>query len=422
MAEAGTNTQDEHSNGSTEPAQARPKKPTKAETARLVRAYFDAIADGDRQAQIKHYSPDATGEIHGVFGGGLTEIVTYFEDLYESFPDFGFEVLDLIADGDRAAVHWRATGTFSGTRPYQGIEPNGARIRTEGVDFVTVRDGKLVRNDAFADNMTVARQIGLLPESGSKADQRVARAFNLKTRLERTLAGSQAEPVAEGVWVLRGGFPLKTMNVYLIADGDGVLVFDAGIRAMTKSVAAVGASMGGITRVVLGHGHADHRGAAAGLHVPVYCHPAERADAEGDGGRHYFDLSKLNPIGRRLLSAMLPSWDGGPVTIAGTVSEGDEVAGFEVIELPGHAPGLIGLWRESDRLALVSDCFYTLDPQTGRKGPARVPHAAFNADTEQARASIRKLAALEPAAAWAGHADPLRGDVRSTLEHAADTT
>ena len=116
----------------------------------------------------------------------------------------------------------------------------------------------------------------------------------------------------------------------------------------------------------------------------------------------------------------LKSWDGGPVEIAGTVSEGDEIAGFRVVHLPGHAPGLIGLWRESDRLALCSDTLYTLDPQTGRKGPPRVPHRAFNKDTEQARASIRKLAALEPATVWPGHADPVVGDVRSELERIAN--
>jgi glyoxylase-like metal-dependent hydrolase (beta-lactamase superfamily II) len=107
------------------------------------------------------------------------------------------------------------------------------------------------------------------------------------------------------------------------------------------------------------------------------------------------------------------------VKVAGTVSEGDEVAGFEVLELPGHAPGLIGLYRRDDGLALVSDCIYTLDPQTGRKGRARVPHPAFDADLEQARESIRKLAALEPSAVWAGHADPVTGDVRAQLERAA---
>jgi glyoxylase-like metal-dependent hydrolase (beta-lactamase superfamily II) len=230
------------------------------------------------------------------------------------------------------------------------------------------------------------------------------------------------EPVADGVWVIRGGFPSKTMNVYFVRDGDGVLVFDAGIAAMTKAVAMAGAQLGGITRVVLGHGHPDHRGLAPGLSVPTFCHPAERADAEGDGGRSYFRLDELAPHGRIVLGGMLDVWDGGPVSIAGTVDEGDEVAGFRVVHLPGHAPGLIGLWRDRDRLALVSDCFYTLDPQTGLHSHPRVPHRAFNQDTEQARASIRKLAALEPAAAWAGHADPLTGDVRAQLEQAASTT
>jgi glyoxylase-like metal-dependent hydrolase (beta-lactamase superfamily II) len=230
------------------------------------------------------------------------------------------------------------------------------------------------------------------------------------------------QPIADGVWVVRGGLPARTMNVYLVRDGDGVLVFDAGIKDMTKAVALAGAQLGGITRVVLGHGHPDHRGVAPGLGVPTFCHPAERADAEGDGGMHYFHLDQLDPWGRVALSRLLPVWDGGPVTIAGTVEEGDDVAGFRVVHLPGHAPGLIGLWREADRLALVSDCFYTLDPQTGLHGAPRVPHRAFNHDTEQARASIRKLAALEPATAWAGHAEPVTGDVRAQLERAADTT
>jgi hydroxyacylglutathione hydrolase len=245
----------------------------------------------------------------------------------------------------------------------------------------------------------------------------------VRPRLARLIA-SGPEPIADGVWIVRGGFPSKTMNVYLVREpGGGVVLFDAGISAMTGAVARAAAALGGLTRIVLGHGHPDHRGVAPGLKdVGVWCHPAERADAEGDGGQSYFDLSQLDPHGRVVLGAMLGVWDGGPVSIAGTVSEGDDVAGFRVVHLPGHAPGLIGLWRESDRLALVSDCFYTLDPQTGFHSPPRVPHRAFNWDTEQARASMLKLAALEPAAAWAGHADPLTGDVRGQLEHAAATT
>jgi hydroxyacylglutathione hydrolase len=145
-------------------------------------------------------------------------------------------------------------------------------------------------------------------------------------------------------------------------------------------------------------------------------------DAEGSGGFRYWPegLSGLSfPLRQvhRLLHRY--AWDGGPVQISGTVREGDEVAGFRVIELPGHAPGQVGLWRESDRLALVSDCFYTLD-MWGRDCPPRLPYAMYNFDTEQARASMRKLAALEPAAAWPGHAKPATGDVRSQLERAAE--
>jgi glyoxylase-like metal-dependent hydrolase (beta-lactamase superfamily II) len=219
---------------------------------------------------------------------------------------------------------------------------------------------------------------------------------------------------------VRGGFPLKTFNVFLIEDGDGVTVFDAGIRAMTNALATAGQERGGITRVVLGHSHAEHRGAAPGLRVPVWCHSAERVDAESDGGAHYVDFSQLRPPARWVMPRLRATWDGGPVQIERTLEEGDEVAGFRVVHVPGHAPGMIALWRESDRFVLSSDCFYTLDVETGRPGPPRVPHAGFNQDTEQARASLRKLAALEPATAWPGHADPVTGDVRAQLEAAAD--
>ena len=88
--------------------------------------------------------------------------------------------------------------------------------------------------------------------------------------------------------------------------------------------------------------------------------------------------------------------------VEGTVTEGDEIAGFQVVHLPGHAPGLIGLWRESDRLALVSDSFYTLDPQTGRKGAPRVPHPGFNQTPSRPRRASASWRQMEPAAAGPG--------------------
>jgi hydroxyacylglutathione hydrolase len=246
-------------------------------------------------------------------------------------------------------------------------------------------------------------------------------AFNVRTKASRRAAAkSELERVADGVWLLRGGVP-RTMNVYLLEDaGGGVTLFDAGIRQMTNAIATAAAPLGGINRVVLGHADVDHRGAAAGLGVPVFCHEAERAAAEGGGAqRDYHRVGLLGIPARWVYPRLLEYWDGGPVEIAGTIAEGDDVSGFRVVHLPGHAPGLVALFRERDRLALTSDCFYVLDVETSRPTPPAPAPDAFNQDTEQARASIRKLAALDPSAAWPGHADPLTGDVRAQLERAA---
>jgi glyoxylase-like metal-dependent hydrolase (beta-lactamase superfamily II)/predicted ester cyclase len=391
--------------------------------ARVARTYFDAVAARDVDAMIACWAPGGIENIAPIGQLSVPDGVrTFFTELFAAVPDQKFEVLDIVAARNQAAVRWRSSGTFCGG-PFMGVEPTGSRIELEGIDLLTVVDGLIQRNDAYYDGTQFARQIGMLPPRDSAAERGLTNAFNARTRLTRSLLKPNVVSVAEGVWLVQGGFPAKVMNVFLIRDGDGVLCFDAGVRAMKRQIGPVAAEFGGLTRVILGHGHPDHRGAAPGLGVPVFCHPAEVSDAEGDGGRHYFDFSKLEHAFARFgMPLFLTMWDGGPVKIEGTFSEGDEIAGFTVMDFPGHAPGLIGLWRESDRLALVSDTLYTLDPQTGRKGPPRVPHEAFNKDTDQARASIRKLAALEPGAVWPGHAEPLMGShLRSELERVADT-
>lgn len=405
------------------PKPARRFKRQESSPEQIVRAYLDALDARDLDAAVKFWAKGGIERItpvgEFVAPDGLRE---FFGGIWGALPDSTFEILDLVADDKLVAVRWRSAGTFCGT-PFQGVEPTGARIEFQGCDMFTVEKGLIQENNVYYDGMEFARQAGLLPPRDSAAEQRMTALMNTRTRLFRRLFSPKLEQVADDVWVVRGGFPVKSMNVYLIADDGGVTVFDAGIEDMTKGIASIAAQMGGIKRVVLGHGHADHRGAAPGLGAAVFCHPDEVADAEGDGGAHYFDFSKLKRASARfLMPRLLRRWDGGPVKIEGTVKEGDDIAGFKVVHFPGHAPGMIGLWRESDRLALVSDTLYTLDPETGRHGPPRVPHGAFNKDTEQARASIRKLAAMEPAAVWPGHADALTGNVREQLERAAETT
>jgi glyoxylase-like metal-dependent hydrolase (beta-lactamase superfamily II)/predicted ester cyclase len=389
---------------------------------KLATSYFDALARQDLDAATAVWKPGGVDRLVG--DQELTApdgIRRYFGELFAAFPDFALEVLEVTASGHRAAVRWRADATFAGPGRFQSFAPNHARIAIEGCDVITVEDDLIVHNDAYIDSGDVARQLGLLPPTGSVTHQRLAAAANARTKAAARIYAGQAEVVADGVWLIRGGFPLRTMNVYLLEEPEGgVTVFDAGIDGMAPGITAAAGRLGGIKRVVLGHADPDHRGAAPRLAAPVYCHEAERDAAESDQVfRAYFDLTKLRPYARPFFVKMLPTWDGGPVTIAGTVAEGDEIAGFRVVELPGHAPGQIGLFRESDRVALVSDTVYTLDIQTGRKGGPRIPHPAFDESTERASASIRKLAELEPAAVWAGHADSVTGDVAGQLNAAA---
>jgi glyoxylase-like metal-dependent hydrolase (beta-lactamase superfamily II)/predicted ester cyclase len=397
------------------------KRITGSQAQRVARRYFEAIDARDLQTALSLWADGGRENVRGQVDTQAPEGVREFiGGLLEAVPDLHMAILSTTTEDDRCGVQWRLTGTFAGPASFAGVAPTGNPIELEGFDLLTVRDGLIQSNDAFTDSMTFARQIGMMPPQGSPVEQGMTRAFNAKTRISGRLGAGEAQLVAEGVWVVQG--QPGRCNVYLIEDEGGVTAFDAGARTMTRAVASAGARLGGIVRVVLGHGHTDHRGTAPALGVPVLCHPAEVQDAEGSGGFRYWPegLAGLPPGMRQMHRLMHRyAWDAGPVEISGTLTEGDQLAGFSVIELPGHSPGQIGLWREQDRLALSSDCFYTID-MWGRHSEARIPAPLYNYDTEQARASIRKLAALEPAAAWPGHAMPATGDVRAQLERAAD--
>lgn len=244
----------------------------------------------------------------------------------------------------------------------------------------------------------------------------------------RGLTAVTMERAAPDIWCMRGGFPHRVMNVYFIEDPKGgVTLWEGGIRSMTKHVLNVGRKLGGINLVVMSHAHVDHRGTLPAIDAPIWAHADEVEYAEAEDSHPYRDFSQLpawtkaGPT-RAIYPYLWKMWDGGPVKIDRTIAEGDSVAGFEVLHAPGHAPGLIALWRERDRLLLASDSYYSLDTTTGDFGPPRLPLDAFNLDSAQAAESLRKLAALEPRTAWSGHADPITGDVREQLERASTQT
>jgi len=235
------------------------------------------------------------------------------------------------------------------------------------------------------------------------------------------------ERVGDGVEVLRLRPPArvqKLTNIYFLADDGGVTLYESGSVGMAGAIGRAAEERGGIRRIVLSHAHADHRGGASKLGAPVFCHADERPGAEGDGWvKDGFDFAQIaNPLVRALTPGALRGMDGGPVQVAGTLADGDSVAGFTVLHLPGHTPGLIGLWRESDRLAIVSDAVFAWNPVSmlGLPGRVRLPPRAIRPDDAAARASMRRIAQLDPRTVWLGHYGPVTGDIAEQLDRAAE--
>ncbi len=168
---------------SSETSSAKGKSP-----ADVARSYFEAVGRQDVDAMESHYEPGGGGPIHGLVdlkvGGNYRE---WFTNLFRAFPDWNFEVLNLVADEERAAVEWRATATFNGDARFEGMEPNGAKLDVQGCDMVKVHDGRITGIDAYSSGTEIARQLGALPPQGSVAERGMTAALNLKTRATELL-------------------------------------------------------------------------------------------------------------------------------------------------------------------------------------------------------------------------------------------
>lgn len=154
----------------------------------ILRAYFAELEAGRFDAPLRHYSADGVGTLHGNFGPARREeVANYLSELRKAFPDLSFQVLDLIAENDTAAFRWRLRGTFSGPGRFMGFRPTGAALDFEGLDIGQVADGKIQRLDGYADGMTIARQLGLMPQTGSIGERVMTAVLNARTLIAHRL-------------------------------------------------------------------------------------------------------------------------------------------------------------------------------------------------------------------------------------------
>src|SRR5258708_10108935 len=109
-----------------------------ASTSEIAKRYFKAAADRDVEGMVACWAPGGlerfVGQQELTAPEGVRE---YFTGLFAAFPDFQFEVIELTSARTRAAVRWRAAGTFAGPGTFQGFSPNCVRIEIEGCDVLT---------------------------------------------------------------------------------------------------------------------------------------------------------------------------------------------------------------------------------------------------------------------------------------------
>jgi steroid delta-isomerase-like uncharacterized protein len=167
------------------------------DTRAVVLSYFEALGRADRNAQTDWYADDASGHIYGVIGpAGKAEMRSFFHDLFDAFPNFKLEILDLVVDDDRAAVRWRVTGTFIGSRSFQGLAPTGKQVDIEGCDMAWVKEGKIARVEAYYDTSSLARQLGAMPPKGSLGERGMFVAVNLATKARAEIAKLRSDRAA----------------------------------------------------------------------------------------------------------------------------------------------------------------------------------------------------------------------------------
>jgi glyoxylase-like metal-dependent hydrolase (beta-lactamase superfamily II) len=198
--------------------------------------------------------------------------------------------------------------------------------------------------------------------------------------------------LAPGVWRLKEA-PRPLINVYLAED----VLIDAGRRWDKRRIFS---ELEGreISMLALTHVHPDHQGCAKAVceayEVPLACH-ADDVDAM-EGRRPVAASAK--PVAQ----AFARMWQGPPHRVDRVLREGDEVAGFRVLHAPGHAPGEVIFFRDSDRVAICGDVIRNITYVTLRTRLAEPP-ADLTPDPAENRRSIRKLAELEPSLILPGH-------------------
>jgi predicted ester cyclase len=91
---------------------------------------------------------------------GLSAIQENLAGFFAAFPDLHGTVESIVIDGDRVAVRYTTTGTFTG--PFFGVDPTGSPVSWTGMAILRISCGLVVESWGEIDGYTLWQQMGML--------------------------------------------------------------------------------------------------------------------------------------------------------------------------------------------------------------------------------------------------------------------
>jgi steroid delta-isomerase-like uncharacterized protein len=135
-----------------------------ADTAAIAAEMVDKVNQRDIDGFREMLHPDFTYQgAGGPVQHGIDVGVGVVETFTTAFPDLKLTITNQYTDGDVSVVEFTATGTHKAE--LEGIPATGKSVTVKVVDVVTVRDGKVLGEREYYDQLGMMQQLGVIPES-----------------------------------------------------------------------------------------------------------------------------------------------------------------------------------------------------------------------------------------------------------------
>jgi predicted ester cyclase len=139
------------------------------ENTRLALSVIEALNARDLDRWSENLSENYVGEYPGVPLLNKTHSTGYQKRFVIAFPDTHFEVKSVLAQGEQVFIHWTVSGTQAerlATVTGRTIPPTRRRATVSGVLLTEVRDGEIVREGWYWDQLSLLDQLGIMEHPG----------------------------------------------------------------------------------------------------------------------------------------------------------------------------------------------------------------------------------------------------------------